>query len=70
MVGIYDMCAYLSGWEGPTAGAAIASHMDIDKVAFTGSTEVGNGGDAVVSAGCTMGRKEVKLKFAKDGCGF
>uniref|UniRef100_A0A3Q3M3N6 Aldehyde dehydrogenase 1 family, member A3 n=1 Tax=Mastacembelus armatus TaxID=205130 RepID=A0A3Q3M3N6_9TELE len=24
---------------GPTAGAAIASHMDIDKVAFTGSTE-------------------------------
>lgn len=27
---------------GPTAGAAIASHMDIDKVAFTGSTEVGS----------------------------
>nr|AWT24620.1 ALDH1A3 [Protopterus annectens] len=26
---------------GPTAGAAIARHMDIDKVAFTGSTEVG-----------------------------
>jgi len=26
---------------GPTAGAAIASHPDIDKVAFTGSTEVG-----------------------------
>jgi aldehyde dehydrogenase (NAD+) len=26
---------------GPTAGAAIAHHMDIDKVAFTGSTEVG-----------------------------
>lgn len=26
---------------GPTAGAAIAGHMDIDKVAFTGSTEVG-----------------------------
>ena len=25
---------------GPTAGAAIAEHMDIDKVAFTGSTEV------------------------------
>src|SRR3970040_2187432 len=24
---------------GPTAGAAIARHMDIDKVAFTGSTE-------------------------------
>jgi len=26
---------------GPTAGAAITEHMDVDKVAFTGSTEVG-----------------------------
>nr|KAG5709884.1 hypothetical protein BaRGS_029926 [Batillaria attramentaria] len=26
---------------GPTAGAAIASHMNVDKVAFTGSTEIG-----------------------------
>ncbi|XP_054366496.1 aldehyde dehydrogenase, mitochondrial isoform X2 [Mirounga angustirostris] len=26
---------------GPTAGAAITSHEDVDKVAFTGSTEVG-----------------------------
>lgn len=26
---------------GPTAGAAIGEHMDVDKVAFTGSTEVG-----------------------------
>uniref|UniRef100_A0A3Q4ICC3 aldehyde dehydrogenase (NAD(+)) n=1 Tax=Neolamprologus brichardi TaxID=32507 RepID=A0A3Q4ICC3_NEOBR len=31
----------LSGM-GPTAGAAIARHMDVDKVAFTGSTEVGH----------------------------
>lgn len=30
----------LSGF-GPTAGAAIAKHMDVDKVAFTGSTPVG-----------------------------
>jgi aldehyde dehydrogenase (NAD+) len=30
----------LSGY-GPTAGAAIAKHMKIDKVAFTGSTAVG-----------------------------
>nr|XP_054751537.1 aldehyde dehydrogenase, mitochondrial-like [Lytechinus pictus] len=30
----------LSGY-GPTAGAAIASHPGIDKVAFTGSTEIG-----------------------------
>uniref|UniRef100_A0A673XBH8 aldehyde dehydrogenase (NAD(+)) n=1 Tax=Salmo trutta TaxID=8032 RepID=A0A673XBH8_SALTR len=27
---------------GPSAGSAIASHMDVDKVAFTGSTEVGH----------------------------
>ena len=25
---------------GPTAGAAITAHPDVDKVAFTGSTEV------------------------------
>ena len=25
---------------GPTAGAALSQHMDVDKVAFTGSTEV------------------------------
>ncbi|KAM3937270.1 aldehyde dehydrogenase X, mitochondrial [Leptodactylus fuscus] len=31
----------LTGY-GPTAGAAIARHMDIDKVAFTGSTKVGH----------------------------
>jgi aldehyde dehydrogenase (NAD+) len=30
----------LSGF-GPTAGQALARHMDVDKVAFTGSTEVG-----------------------------
>ena len=29
----------VSGY-GPTAGAAIAAHPNIDKVAFTGSTEV------------------------------
>ncbi|KAK8378765.1 hypothetical protein O3P69_009466 [Scylla paramamosain] len=27
---------------GPSAGAAISSHMDVDKVAFTGSTEIGH----------------------------
>ncbi|XP_057528799.1 aldehyde dehydrogenase family 2 member B7, mitochondrial-like [Amaranthus tricolor] len=30
----------VSGY-GPTAGAALASHMDVDKLAFTGSTETG-----------------------------
>ena len=28
---------------GPTEGAAISEHMDVDKVAFTGSVEVING---------------------------
>ena len=27
---------------GPTAGAALAEHMDVDKITFTGSTEVFN----------------------------
>jgi len=31
----------LAGY-GPTAGQALARHMDVDKVAFTGSTEVGH----------------------------
>ncbi|KAK1433806.1 hypothetical protein QVD17_10723 [Tagetes erecta] len=30
----------VSGY-GPTAGAALASHMDVDKIAFTGSTNTG-----------------------------
>ncbi|XP_073001151.1 aldehyde dehydrogenase family 2 member B7, mitochondrial [Typha latifolia] len=30
----------ISGF-GPTAGAALASHMDVDKIAFTGSTDTG-----------------------------
>ncbi|XP_047171252.1 aldehyde dehydrogenase family 2 member B4, mitochondrial-like [Vigna umbellata] len=30
----------VSGY-GPTAGAALASHMDVDKLAFTGSTDTG-----------------------------
>ena len=30
----------LAGY-GPTAGAALVAHPDVDKVAFTGSTEVG-----------------------------
>ncbi|KAA8548077.1 hypothetical protein F0562_004662 [Nyssa sinensis] len=30
----------ISGF-GPTSGAALASHMDVDKLAFTGSTETG-----------------------------
>ncbi|OWF44487.1 retinal dehydrogenase 1-like isoform X1 [Mizuhopecten yessoensis] len=36
---------------GPTAGAAISSHMDVGKVAFTGSTEVGQ--LIMQAAGCS-----------------
>ncbi len=45
---------------GPTAGAAIASHMDIDKVAFTGSTEVGQ---LVMQAAAKSNLKRVTLEL-------
>ncbi len=45
---------------GPTAGAAIASHMDIDKVAFTGSTEVGQ---LVMEAAARSNLKRVTLEL-------
>ena len=49
----------LSGY-GPTAGAAIASHMDIDKVAFTGSTEVGH---LIMEAAAKSNLKRVTLEL-------
>ncbi|KAF4516385.1 hypothetical protein B566_EDAN008508 [Ephemera danica] len=45
---------------GPTAGAAIASHNDIDKVAFTGSTEVGK---LVMEAAAKSNLKRVSLEL-------
>lgn len=45
---------------GPSAGAAIASHMDIDKVAFTGSTEVGH---LVMEAAAKSNLKRVTLEL-------
>ncbi|XP_072968638.1 aldehyde dehydrogenase family 2 member C4-like [Typha angustifolia] len=45
---------------GPTAGAAIASHMEIDKVSFTGSTEVGR---AVMEAAARSNLKSVSLEL-------
>jgi aldehyde dehydrogenase (NAD+) len=45
---------------GPTAGAAIARHMDIDKVAFTGSTEVGR---LVMEAAAKSNLKPVTLEL-------
>ncbi|MEH2126580.1 aldehyde dehydrogenase family protein [Nostoc sp.] len=45
---------------GPTAGAAIARHADIDKVAFTGSTEVGR---LVMEAAAKSNLKRVTLEM-------
>ena len=45
---------------GPTAGAAIANHMDIDKVAFTGSTEVGK---MMMKAAASSNLKRVSLEL-------
>ncbi|CAL1359472.1 unnamed protein product [Linum trigynum] len=45
---------------GPTAGAALASHMDVDKVSFTGSTEVGR---KVMQAAATSNLKPVSLEL-------
>jgi aldehyde dehydrogenase (NAD+) len=45
---------------GPTAGAAIARHMGIDKVAFTGSTEVGR---LVMEAAARSNLKRITLEL-------
>lgn len=49
----------ISGF-GKTAGAAIASHMDIDKVAFTGSTFVGR---SIMKAAASSNLKKVTLEL-------
>ena len=45
---------------GPTAGAAIASHMDVDKVAFTGSTDVGR---LILEAAAKSNLKRITLEM-------
>ncbi len=45
---------------GPTAGAAISEHMDVDKVAFTGSTEVGK---IIQKAAASTNLKRVTLEL-------
>jgi acyl-CoA reductase-like NAD-dependent aldehyde dehydrogenase len=44
---------------GPTAGAAISNHPDVDKVAFTGSTEVGR---IIMGAAASSNMKRVTLE--------
>ena len=45
---------------GPTAGQAIARHQDVDKVAFTGSTEVGH---LIMEAAAQSNLKRVTLEL-------
>ncbi len=45
---------------GPTAGGALANHMDVDKVAFTGSTEVGH---LIMEAAAKSNLKRVTLEL-------
>jgi aldehyde dehydrogenase (NAD+) len=45
---------------GETAGAAISNHMDVDKVAFTGSTEVGK---IIMQAAAQSNLKRVTLEL-------
>ena len=45
---------------GPSAGAAIACHIDVDKVAFTGSTEVGR---LIMEAAAKSNLKPVTLEL-------
>jgi len=54
--GVFNL---LSGF-GKTAGAAIASHMDVDKVAFTGSTVVGR---TIMKAAAASNLKKVTLEL-------
>ena len=54
--GVFNL---LSGF-GKVAGAAIASHMDIDKVAFTGSTLVGR---QIMKAAASSNLKKVTLEL-------
>ncbi|XP_013400509.1 aldehyde dehydrogenase, mitochondrial [Lingula anatina] len=51
---------------GPTAGAAISEHMDVDKVAFTGSTQVGQ---LIMEAAAKSNLKGVTLELGgKSPC--
>lgn len=45
---------------GPTAGATLSSHADVDKVAFTGSTEVGH---LIMEAAAKSNLKRVTLEL-------
>ncbi|GLT60746.1 hypothetical protein SLA2020_334990 [Shorea laevis] len=60
LAGIPDGVLNVVTGFGPTAGAAISSHMDIDVVSFTGSTEVGR---KVMQAAAESNLKVVSLEL-------
>ncbi|XP_062149174.1 aldehyde dehydrogenase family 2 member C4-like [Alnus glutinosa] len=60
LAGIPDGVINVVTGFGPTAGAAISSHMDIDAVSFTGSTEVGR---KVMQAAAASNLKVVSLEL-------
>ncbi|CAK9172798.1 unnamed protein product [Ilex paraguariensis] len=60
LAGVPDGVINVITGYGPTAGAAISSHMDIDKVSFTGSTEVGR---LVMQAAAKSNLKPVSLEL-------
>ncbi|XP_042484964.1 aldehyde dehydrogenase family 2 member C4-like, partial [Macadamia integrifolia] len=60
LAGIPDGVINVITGFGHTAGAAISSHMDVDKVSFTGSTEVGR---LVMQAAAKSNLKSVTLEL-------
>ncbi|PIA50677.1 hypothetical protein AQUCO_01200120v1 [Aquilegia coerulea] len=60
LAGIPDGVVNVVTGFGPKAGAAISSHMDIDKVSFTGSTEVGR---LIMQAAAQSNLKVVSLEL-------
>ncbi|KAK9102616.1 hypothetical protein Sjap_019870 [Stephania japonica] len=60
LAGIPDGVVNVVTGFGHTAGAAISSHMDIDKVSFTGSTEVGR---LIMQAAATSNLKHISLEL-------
>ncbi|XP_059433416.1 aldehyde dehydrogenase family 2 member C4-like [Corylus avellana] len=60
LAGIPDGVLNVVTGFGPTAGAAISSHMDIDAISFTGSTEVGR---EIMQAAAKSNLKTVSLEL-------
>ncbi|XP_023515646.1 aldehyde dehydrogenase family 2 member C4-like [Cucurbita pepo subsp. pepo] len=60
LAGIPDGVLNVVTGYGPTAGSSLASHMDIDKVSFTGSTKVGR---LIMQAASASNLKQVSLEL-------